>query len=121
MRDVRFPPIADIRGRLHDREMTSPTDLKSAFLTAAYGKLTPHLLKYSADLDGQKVCARIVVHSEIGEDELETLFEILGDTIGHTGGTATFELVRVPSLAEAASDPELSVRLFRAFSLDAQH
>ena len=97
--------------------MTNPADLKSAFLTAAYGKLSPSLLKYSADIDGQKVCARIVVHDDIGEDELETLFDILGDVMGHTGGIADFELVRAASLAEAASDPELTVKLFRAFGL----
>ena len=98
--------------------MTSSADLMSAFLAAAYGKLTPHLMKYTAELDGDIINARIVVLNEVSEEELDTIFEILGDTVGHTGGTASFDLVRASSKAEAESDPELPIKLFRACSLD---
>jgi hypothetical protein len=98
--------------------MVNVADLKSAFLTAAYGKLSPNLLKYSADLHGDSISARIVVLDAINKDELDTVFEILGDTVGYTGGSASFDLVRVPSPIDAASDAELPIKLFRSTLLD---
>jgi hypothetical protein len=97
--------------------MTTPAELKSAFLAAAQGKLTPSLLTYTADLDGDVINARIVVRDNISEDELETLFEILGDVVGHTRGTASFDLVRVPSATRAVLNGDLPIKLFRSSQL----
>lgn len=99
--------------------MTTHSDLMSAFLTAAYGKLTPNLMTYSAELEGNEIHARIVVLEDVNDDELDTVYEILGDTVGHTGGTARFDLVRVPSVEEARLQAELPIKLYRASSLQA--
>ena len=99
--------------------MTTPGELMSAFLAASNGKLTPNLMKYTAALEGDRLKARIVVLNDIAEEELDTVFEILGDTVGHIGGTAAFDLVRASSVAEANSAPELPIKLYRSYSLDA--
>jgi len=97
--------------------MTTPHELIIAFHSAAYGKLTPNLMRYTAVLDGDRIKARIVVLSLIGEEELDIVFEILGDVVGYTGGTASFELVRASSAAEAKADEGLPIGLFRSHSL----
>lgn len=104
----------------HNSSMSDIAGLKSAFLSAAYGKLSPHLMKYTAQMEGDKVTARIVVLDAIGEDELDTIYEILGDAMGHTGGTAMFDLIRVASVSQAEVDAELPINLFRAYSLNYQ-
>lgn len=96
--------------------MTAIDEIKSAFLSAAYGRLTPHLMKYTASLQGQQFRARIVVLENISDEELDTVLEILGDMVGHLGGTADFELVRAASKSEA--DQSLSLPIILAHSLD---
>lgn len=98
--------------------MTDYADIKCAFLSAAYGKLTPHLLEYSASLDGSQLQARIVVLDAIGEEEEDIIYDILGDIVGSVGGKADFELVRVSTASEADENPSLPILLFRAYSLN---
>jgi len=94
--------------------MTTIGDIKAAFLSAAYGKLTPQLMKYTASLDDSGLKARIVVLESIGEEELDTVFEILGDMVGHLGGAADFDLERVASRSKVEQSPSLPILLFRA-------
>jgi hypothetical protein len=98
--------------------MTTPTELMVAFLSASQGKLTPHLMKYTADLDGEKVLARIVVLDGIGDDELDYVYEILGDLVGITGGTADFELIKVATVQDADATSERHWPLYRAHALE---
>lgn len=98
--------------------MTTPTELLVAFLSASQGKLTPNLMKYTADLDSEKVLARIVVLSGISDDELDCVYEILGDLVGNTGGTADFELLEVDTVEDADATPERHWPLYRANALE---
>ena len=100
--------------------MTTPTELMATFLVAARGLLTPNLMKYSADLDGDKVIARIVVLDEISEEELDYVYEILGHVVGHTGGTADFELIRVETAQDAEATPKRAFLLYEAHSIEQQ-
>ncbi len=102
--------------RIDMNEATPIDHLKSAFLTAAYGKLAPGLLKYSARLNGgHHVEATIVVEETISDDDLETVLEILGDVVGHLGGTAEFDLHKLRGADLIDSVPDLPIKLFRAF------
>jgi hypothetical protein len=97
--------------------MTTPTEMMVAFLSASQGLLTPNLMKYTADLDGDKVLARIVVLNGIGEDELDYIYEILGNLVGDTGGTADFELLKVDTAEDAAKTPDRHWPLYRAHAV----
>lgn len=98
--------------------MTTTTELMATFLVAARGLLTPNLMQYSADLDGDKVLARIVVLNDIAEDELDYVFEILGHVVGHTGGTADFELIRVKTAQVAETTPRRAILLYEAHAIE---
>lgn len=98
--------------------MTTPTELMVAFLSASQGKLTPHLMKYTADLDGEKVLARIVVLNGVGDDELDYVYDILGELVGSTGGTADFELIKAATVQDANATPERQWLLYRAHALE---
>ena len=98
--------------------MTTPTELMVAFLSASQGKLTPHLMKYTADLDGNKVLARIVVLNGVEDNELDYVYEILGDLVGHTGGTGDFDLIKVDTVQDADATPERHWPLYRAHALE---
>ena len=98
--------------------MTTLGELMIAFVAGAYGRLTPNLMKYTAELEGDRVQARIVVLDQISEAELDEVFDILGHVVSHTGGTADFDLIRASSVDEAYDDPELSIGLFRAYALE---
>ena len=98
--------------------MTTPTELMATFLVAARGLLTPNLMKYSADLDGDKILARIVVLNGISEDELDYLYEILGHVVGHIGGTADFELIRAETAQDAEATPERTILLYEAHAIE---
>jgi hypothetical protein len=98
--------------------MTTPTERMVAVLGASQGKLTPHLMKYTADLEADKVFARIVVLNGTSDDELDYVYEILGDLVGNTGGTADFELIKVDTVQDAYATPERHWPLYRAHALE---
>jgi hypothetical protein len=100
--------------------MTTPIELMANFLVAARGLLTPNLMKYSADLDGDKVFARIVVLDEIGEEELDYVLEIAGHLVGHIGGTADIELIRVETAQDTEATPQRAFLLYEAHSIEQQ-
>jgi hypothetical protein len=93
-------------------------DIMSAFVASSYGKLTPHLMKYSATFADGQLQVRIVVLQETTDEELDTVFEIQGDMIGHLGGTGGFEVVKAASVSEAKESPALPVLLYWAHALD---
>ena len=91
--------------------------IKSAFVSAAYGKLTPSLMRFSADVTVSEIRAQIIVLDETNEEELETILEILGDMVGHLDGyTSDFEVIRIKSPRDVGEiNPRLCL-LYRSYA-----
>lgn len=99
--------------------MLTAETLKNAYMSGMPYVVTPRLLKYTAEITGDSIAARIVVLDTIDDAELDDVYDILGYVMAHFSGTAKFALVRVTTTLEAAADTDLPIVLYRADLTDA--
>ena len=96
--------------------MSQPIDqvsLKAAFVSAAYYKIHPALIGYTAEFRGGKLFAQIVVLDTAAEEEIDDTMDILGGIVGAFDSlTADFRIIEAASLQEAESVSPLQIQLF---------
>lgn len=88
--------------------------IKAAFVSAAYYKIHPILIRYTVEFRGGILYAQIVVLKSATELELDDIMDILGGIVGEFATlTADFEMVKLSSIEDINNILPLEIKLFQ--------
>lgn len=88
--------------------------LKSAFVSAAYYRVHPILVRYTAEFRNDLLYAQIVVLETATEEELDDTMDILGGIVGEFSTlVADFELIKLESLQAVEDIVPLEIKFFQ--------